>query len=437
MRVILVFGIASAAFAATNPAPVTFNKNVLPILQKNCQSCHRPGEAAPMAFLTYEQTRPWAKAIKEAVVTNRMPPWFADPAHGNWANDRTLGKADIDTLAAWADSGAKEGDKKNAPKPVAWTQGWAIGKPDLTLQMPIDFEVPASGAIDYHYIVIPTGLTEDRWVQLAEARPGNRQLVHHIIAFVREPGSKWLQDAQPGVPFVPKAQPRGDGQQRQQSRDGDGFGSQEFLVGFAPGSPPEMLKPGKAKLLKAGSDIVLQMHYTANGTAGKDRSSIGLVWANQPVEQRVLTAAVSTNRFVIPAGAANHPVAASMTLHADGDLVSLLPHMHLRGKSFEYRVVYPTGESEVLLRVPNYRFDWQLWYEFATPKRIPKGSRLEVTGVFDNSANNKYNPDPAKDVRWGEQSWEEMMMGFFDVAIDVKMNPVDLFRARKPATTDD
>lgn len=431
MRLILALGFAGAAMAATTPKSVTFHKDVLPVLQKNCQGCHRPGEAAPMAFLTYEQTRPWAKAIKAAVAAKQMPPWFADPKHGKWANDRTMTAADIETLTAWADNGAKEGNKKDAPAPVQFTQGWGIGKPDLVLEMPNSFDVPASGTVDYQYVVIPTGLSEDKWVQMAEARPGNRQIVHHIIAFVREPGSKWFADAKPGVPFSPKAQ--GQGGQR---RESDG-GMQEFLVGFAPGSPPEIMQPGKAKFLRAGSDIVLQLHYTASGKSGSDKSSIGLKFATAPVTQRILTSAVQTNRFAIPAGAGSHEVKATLTLQEDADLVSLLPHMHLRGKSFQYRAVYPTGETEVLLNVPNYRFDWQLWYEFSQPKRIPKGTRLEVTGTFDNSANNKFNPDPSKEVKWGEQSWEEMMMGFFDVAIDVKMNPVDLFRPKQPKKSDD
>ncbi len=431
MRFLLALTLTGAAMAASDPKSVTYYKDVLPVLQKNCQTCHRPGEAAPMAFLTYEQTRPWAKAIKASVLGKQMPPWFADAAHGKWANDRTLSPDAIATLAAWADGGAKAGDKKDAPAPVTFVEGWGIGKPDMVLEMPEEFAVPDSGTIEYQYVIIPTGLREDKWVQMAEARPGNRQLVHHIIAFVREPGVKWFADQKPGVPFSPKTLARNG--QRQNNEEGQ----REFLVGFAPGSPPEVLRPGSAKLLKAGSDLVLQMHYTANGKAGKDKSSIGLVFAKEPVMQRVFTSAVSTTKFVIPAGAQNHDVKASLTLQEDADLISLLPHMHLRGKSFEYRAVYPTGETEILLSVPKYRFDWQLWYEFASPKRMPKGTRLEVTGTFDNSANNRFNPDATKDVKWGEQSWEEMMMGFFDVAFDAKKDPMDLFRPKKKTGSDD
>ncbi|MBS1826374.1 MAG: thiol-disulfide isomerase [Acidobacteria bacterium] len=432
MRFLLALTAAGAALAASNPKSVTYYKDVLPVLQKNCQTCHRPGEAAPMAFLTYEQTRPWAKAIKASVLGKQMPPWFADAAHGKWANDRTLSADEIATLSSWADNGAKEGNKKDAPAPVTFVQGWGIGKPDLVLEMPESYSVPDSGTIEYQYIIIPTGLKEDKWIQMAEARPGNRQTVHHIIAFVREPGSKWFADQKPGVAFSPKTMASNG-----QRQGGNDEASREFLVGFAPGSPPEVLRPGTAKLLKAGSDLVLQMHYTATGKAGTDKSAIGLVFAKDAVEKRVFTSAVTTNKFVIPAGASSHDVKASMTLQEDADLVSLLPHMHLRGKAFEYRAVYPTGETEVLLKVPAYRFDWQLWYEFASPKRIPKGTRLEVTGTFDNSANNRFNPDATKDVKWGEQSWEEMMMGFFDVAFDAKKDPMDLFRPKKRTGTDD
>ncbi len=418
---VLTWITAACALAANKgTGTVTFHKDVAPVLQRNCQGCHRAGEAAPMPLLTYQQTRPWAKAIKEATLSKKMPPWFADPHTGKWANDRTMKQEEIDVLAAWADSGAKEGDAKDAPQALEFIEGWNIGKPDLTVAMPLEYEVVPSGTIDYQYIVIPTGLAEDKWVRAAEARPGNRTLVHHIIAFVREPGSKWLADAKPGVPFVPK---KGDG----------GLGSAEFLVGYAPGSPAVILKPGMAKRLKAGSDIVLQMHYTANGKPGTDKSSIGLRFTDEPVTHRVITGAVATNKFAIPAGAVHHEVKASLTLQADSEFVNLLPHMHLRGKSFEYRVTYPDGGTETMLSVPRYDFSWQLWYEFDKPKKMPKGTRIDITGVFDNSANNKFNPDPGKEVKWGEQSWEEMCMGFFDAAIDVTMSPGDLFREKKPA----
>ena len=336
-----------SAAAATTPSGVTFNKDVLPVLQKNCQSCHRPGEAAPMSFLDYQQTRPWAKSIKTAVLTKKMPPWFADPHFGKFSNERSLTQPEIDTLVAWADTGAKEGNPKDAPAPVSFTEGWQIGKPDYVIEMPQEFSVPASGTIDYQYIVIPTGLTEDRYIQMAEARPGNKALIHHIIAFIREPGNPWMRDAQPGVPFIPK-------------KGGQGAGFGDNLAGYAPGVPAQVLQPGQVKFLKAGSDLVLQMHYTANGQAGTDRSRIGIVFAKEPPREKVFTLAAAKMDFVIPPGDANYQADAKIVLQRDSKLVSLLPHMHFRGKDFEYWAVYPTGEKEVLLNVPHYDFNWQL-----------------------------------------------------------------------------
>ncbi|MBI1789541.1 MAG: thiol-disulfide isomerase [Acidobacteria bacterium] len=425
-----------AASKVEKNAPVTYTKDVAPILQKRCQGCHRPGEAAPMALLNYQQARPWAKAMKEAVLMKRMPPWFADPHFGKFSNDRSLAQAEIDTLVAWADSGAKEGEAKHLPKPAVFLDGWNIGQPDAEFAMPESFAVAPSGTIEYQYIVIPTGFTEDKWVTKAEVRPGNRAVVHHVIAFVREPGSKWLREAKPGVPFVPekrKEENRGAGERRREEGQSP---SGEFLVGYAPGSMPEALEAGRAKLIKAGSDLVFQMHYTANGTPGTDRSKIGVIFATEPPKERVMTIAATNGKFVIPAGAANHEVDSKFTLKSDATLVSLFPHMHVRGKDFEYRVIYPSGEKDTLLRVPNYSFSWQLSYDLSKPLLLPKGTTIECTAHFDNSPNNKNNPDPGKEVRWGDQSWEEMMIGFMNVAFDAKMDPSLLFKEKKPSTSD-
>jgi hypothetical protein len=422
--------IASAAGKSDAPTnQVTFNRDVLPILQKNCQGCHRPGEAAPVSFLTYSETRPWAKAIRESVRLRKMPPWFADPHVGKFANDRSLSPSDIETLAKWADTGAAEGSPSDAPAPMKFVSGWNIGVPDMVVEMPKPYQVAAKGTIDYTYYVIPTGFTEDKWVQFAEVRPGNRKVVHHVIAFIREPGSKWMKDAVPGEPFVPKKEA---GESR---NGGGGFGGQ-FLVGYAPGTIPDILEPGQARLVKAGSDIVLQMHYTANGTEQVDQSKVGIIFAKEPPKQRVVTLAAMDTKFVIPAGADNHKVESQLTLQEDTTITGLLPHMHLRGKAFEYRVVYPTGETQELLRVPKYDFSWQLTYIPVKPIVLPKGSRIECTAWFDNSPNNPNNPDPKTEVRFGEQSWEEMMIGFFHATLDPKMDPADLVRAKKPAKAD-
>ncbi|MBM3812450.1 MAG: thiol-disulfide isomerase [Acidimicrobiia bacterium] len=411
--------------AAGKKTEVTFYKDVLPVLQKNCQECHRAGEAAPMELFTYQQVRPWAKAMREAVLTKKMPPWFADPHVGKFSNDRSMAQAEIDTLAGWADSGAKEGNKKDAPPPRTFATGWYIGKPDVVIEMPEPYDVPASGTIEYTYYIVPTGFTEDKWVQLAEARPGDRSVVHHIIAFAREPNSKWLRDYPVKQGFVPKRRGEGGGE--------GGVGGGEFISGFAPGAPPEMLRPGQGKLIKAGSDIVFQMHYTTNGKAARDQSKLGLIFSKDKPEYRVVTLAAMNGKFVIPPGAPAHAVDGAITLHGDTRLISLFPHMHLRGKSMEMRAVYPTGEMEKLLWVPNYDFSWQLWYQLPEPKLLPKGTRIEATGTFDNSPNNPHNPDPTKEVRWGDQSWEEMMIGFFDVAIEAGKNPIDVLRAPRRA----
>lgn len=388
-----------------------------------------------MSFLSYDQTRPWAKAIKQAVLTKKMPPWFADPHFGKFSNDRTMAQADIDTLVSWADTGAKGGDPKDGPKPIDFVEGWRIGKPDLVIEMPQAFDVPASGTIDYQYIVIPTNFKEDTYVQIAEARPGNPALVHHIIAFIREPGSPWLKDAKPGVPYVPKDHVRTENltpeQRKKAQQAGGGFGG-DFLAGYAPGTVPFVMRPGEAKLVKAGSDIVLQMHYTANGKEGTDRSRIGVILAKEKPEAKVLTLAAATTDFAIPAGDPNYEVDAKLRLQKDVTLVSMLPHMHFRGKSFVYKVTYPTGETETLLDVPHYDFNWQLTYELDKPKVLPKGTVIECIAHYDNSANNKYNPDPTKTVYFGEQTWEEMMFGFFEVSVPMDMTAMDIMRPPHP-----
>jgi hypothetical protein len=421
---ILFFALASGLCAAsTSGRSATFAKDVAPVLQRNCQGCHRPGEAAPFSLLTYEQARPWAKAMKEAVVLKKMPPWFADPASGKFSNDRSLPQKDVDTIAAWADGGAPEGDPKDMPPPVDFVEGWGIPKPDVIFQLPRTYQIPASGVIEYQKVVVPSGFTEDKWVQFAEARPDDRARVHHMILYVREPGSHWLKDAKPGEFFVaPK--PRADDPVDTSALPSD------FLVGYAPGQPPEMLPPGQAKLIKAGSDLVLEIHYTPNGTASTDRSKFGLVFAKEPPKERVLTLSATNGTFKIPPGAPNYRVDSEFEVGTDVKLASLHPHMHGRGKDFEYRVVYPTGETETLLRVPHYNWHWQLWYNLSRPVILPKGTKIQCTAHFDNSPNNPDNADPTKEVAWGDQSWDEMMVGFFNLEFDAQVPVKDIYANR-------
>lgn len=422
MKLLALALVGSAAFAA-QPS-VTFNKDVAPILQANCQSCHRPGEAAPMSLLTYKEARPYAAAIKQAVALKKMPPWFADPHYNKFTNDRSMPQKDIDTLIAWANTGAKEGDPKDLPKPVEFVNGWNIGKPDRVIEMPEDFQVPAKGTIDYQYILVPGNFDKNVWVERAEVRPGNRALVHHVIAYVRPPDSKWMKSAKPGVPFVP-------------GKDGEEGGAKEFLVGYAPGMIPTRLEPGRAKEVKAGSDIILELHYTANGAPGTDRTKIGFSFAKGPVKERVVTLAAGNEKFEIPAGDSNYEVDSTFEFGGDAKIIAFLPHMHLRGKDFEYRIVSPEGKSETVLKVPHYDFSWQLTYDPVQEIEVKKGTKMECTAHYDNSVNNANNPDATKSVKYGQQSWEEMMFGFFDVAIDANRDVKSIFpeRKKKPATS--
>jgi hypothetical protein len=415
------------AMAGSVTSTPTYYKDIAPVLQNRCQECHRKGEVAPMSFMSYDEVRPWAKAIKTAVLTKKMPPWFADPHVGKFSNDRSLSQHEIDTFIAWIDGGAQAGNPKDAPEPRKFAEGWTIGEPDLVFQMPTAIDVPATGVVDYTYVVIPTGFTEDKWVQFAEARPDARSAMHHIIAFLRPPGSHWLKNAKPGVPYIPegfKGRSQTGGKQEQGSLEDQIPG--ELLVGYAPGLPPTTCKPGEAKLIKAGSDIVLQLHYTPNGKATTDRSRVGLIFAKEPVERRVMSMLAMNAFLKIPAGDANYEARARATVPLDVNLVALTPHMHLRGKDFLYTAVYPTGEKQVLLNVPHYDFNWQLSYVENQELLLPKGTRIECVAHYDNSPNNPANPDATKEVRWGDQTFEEMMIGFFDVSFDAKADPTPL-----------
>ena len=416
MKPWILLGSLLPAFSLAADAPVTFYKDVLPVLQKNCQGCHRPGEAGPMSFLSYESTRPWAKSIKAAVVTRKMPPWFAEPQHAKYSNDRSLLQADINTLSAWADSGAEAGLAADAPPPVKFTPGWAIGKPDVIIEVPKPVSIQARGTMEYQYVIVPTGFAEDKWVQFAEARPTDREHTHHILAYLRPPGSEWMAKYPKGEFFEPV-----------NSKEGGGPGDREILGGYAPGTMPYAFQPGQARLIPAGSDIVFQMHYTTNGKASSDLSSIGLIFAKEPPKVRMITVSAGANNFTIPPNAENFKVDARVVLSREATMMSLLPHMHLRGKSFDYRITYPTGEKETILNVPHYEFGWQLTYELEKPRLLPKGTIIECTAVFDNSANNRFNPDPTQTVKYGEQSWDEMMVGFFELAVPLRVGPADVF----------
>ena len=377
-----------------------------------------------MPFRTYSETRPWAKAIRDAVVTRKMPPWFADPAYGHFANDRSLSSAEIRTLSDWADAGAPAGNPQDAPPPRAWPDGWNIGAPDAVFEMPAKFSIPARGAIDYQYLILPLHFSEDKWVERVEVRPQNRSTVHHAVVYIRDRGSKWLADEPEGVLFT---LPPG----ASHLPNPKSFTTSDILMVYTPGNSYEIWKPGVAKKIPAGADLVLQMHYTANGNATSDRTSVGITFAKQPPKQAVLTLQMGNDRFVIPPGDSNYRVTVSGSLPNDALLVGLLPHMHLRGKGFEYLINGPNGAVETLLKVNNYDFNWQINYRLAEPRLLRAGTRLEWVGHFDNSANNPRNPDPSAEVRFGEQSWEEMMIGFFDVVVDASVSKTAFFERKR------
>ncbi|HMG35868.1 MAG TPA: cytochrome c [Blastocatellia bacterium] len=422
---LVLFAWPGSSQAIEDPHGVTFTKDVAPIIQKNCQVCHRPGEVAPMSLLSYKETRPWVRAIREKVASREMPPWFADPKFGEFSNDCRLSQKEIDTIVAWADGGAKEGNPADlAPNPK-FTEGWQIGKPDVVLSMTQEFAVPTEGTINYKYFAIPTNFTEDKYVQFAEVRAGDRAHVHHVIVSVQYPGEGQL-------PAAGEISPAALASIRQRLAGGQGRSAEESdgrVVGWAPGEAPLMLRPGQAKLVKKGSVLILQVHYTTNGQPGRDRTSAGFIFSKAPVEKRVITAGAVAHNLVIPPGDPNYESTATFAFKDDSHIESLHPHMHLRGKDFLYRLVYPDGTSKVLLSVPRFDFGWQLTYFLKEPIAAPKGSRLEVIAHHDNSTKNKFNPDPTKEVRWGEQTWDEMMIGYLDYTVDKQ----DLRRATPEA----
>ncbi len=385
----------AAAMCLAAPAAektVTFTKDVAPIVFNRCVECHRKGEAAPMAFTSYKEVRPWAKAMRERIAARTMPPWLAAAGSAHFENERKLTDREVATFNAWVDAGAPEGDARDLPPLPAHQEGWAIGKPDAVFHLPNDVPVPASGVIAYQNYTVDTNFTEDKWVQASEIRPGNRGVVHHIIVFIQEPGAE--------------------------AAEGRAAARRDKLSGFAPGEQPKVFPPGTAKLIKAGSKLVFQMHYTPNGKEATDRSYVGLVFAKSPVNQPVKTGMAVNATFRIPPRDGNHEVRSSWTAPSDVRIIDLMPHMHLRGKDFTYTVVHADGRSEVVLSVPKYDFNWQLLYRFREPLRLAKGSRLDCVAHFDNSPNNRFNPDPEKEVLWGPQTWEEMMIGWFDYVVE-------------------
>ncbi len=406
----------------TENAP-TFAKDVAPILYKNCVSCHRPGEIGPMSFINYRDVRPWAKSIREKVAAGAMPPWFADPHYGKFRNDRRLSQKDVDTIVQWANAGARQGNPADLPTPPTFPEGWQIGTPDVVLEMEAEYQVPMDGTIEYQYFEVPTHFKEDKWIQAAEVRVGDREHVHHSIVSVIEPEKTNRPTVMEVKAIVAQGQPSApprqltEGQRAQFARASRRAGA-NMLLNYAVGEDAPMYPAGMAKRIPAGSTLVFQMHYVTNGAPGKDRTKIGLIFAKQPPPKEIRTGMIVNAQFAIPPGAGEYQIEAEASFTDNVKIYTMHPHMHLRGKDMTFTATYPDGKSEIVLRVPRFDFGWQSDYWLAEPITLPKGSKLHVTAHFDNSSANPNNPDPKATVRWGDQTWEEMMIGFFTYTVE-------------------
>lgn len=368
---------------------VTYAREISRILQAKCEECHRVGMVAPFALSTYEEARKWLGPMRESVSAGRMPPWHADASQGHFANDRRLTEQERRMLLAWMDAGAPFGDSLDMPEPRSFTSGWMIGEPDITFRMPREVTVPAQGVVPYKYFTVATKFQEDVWIQAAEIRPGNRAVVHHIMVFHRKPNGGMLNP--------------------EELLDG-------FLVSSAPSDVPLDLPPGVARRIPAGSELVWQVHYTPTGKEEYDRSELGLVLykGSEPPRAEALTLSVSNRRLRIPPGDACFEHHATHVLTRDVTILALCPHMHLRGKDFRIEALFPDRRRETLLSVPRYDFNWNTTYRMAKPMLLPRGTKIHCIAHFDNSADNPNNPDPGKEVVWGEQTSDEMMIGWID-----------------------
>jgi thiol-disulfide isomerase/thioredoxin len=386
---------------AKDAAPVTYTKDVARILQRQCQECHRPGEGGPFSLLTYKDARSWSGAIREEVESNRMPPWHADPRHGKFRNERRLTDAERTTLLHWIDQGCAAGDAADLPAPRTFTKGWRIGPPDAVFTMPEPFSVPAvspKGGIPYKFEIVSEPFEKETWVQAVECRPSEPGVVHHITAFLVAPSTdikRWKE-------------------QSDLSQLLTSYSDESFLGGYGLGEDPLVLPPGQAKRIPKGARIAIELHYTPNGAACSDRSCVGLIYAAKPPEHQVFTGSAMQLLLLVRPGAAQQKFVAVKQFNKPATLLTLTPHMHLRGKSAEFTLIRPDGTRELLLSVPHYDFHWQTNYDLANPLTIPAGSKIEYTAIYDNSKENPSNPDPRAWVTWGEQSWDEMMIGFFE-----------------------
>lgn len=362
---------------------VTYSRHIAPLMQKYCQKCHRPGTEAPFSLLNYSDAKKHAAMIGEVVMQRRMPPWFASEKHGKFSNKLTMTSRERRLIADWIRGGKREGNPKHLPQPLKFsTKKWRIGKPDLVIRAPSVQKIPAEGYVPYRYVILPHVFLKDTWVQDIEILPGNKRVVHHCNLAYFPVGLR-------------KPRPN-------------------FITGFVPGGIPMTLGKGVAFKIPAGSMLVLQLHYVTIGKETTDRTSVGFRFPKSPVKKRIRHVQVTTRNFAIPPGASHHEVVAERTLRSDAVGMGMFVHMHLRGKDMTFQAITPDGKKETLLVVPNYSFDWQMAYRWKKgTKTFPKGTRIRCVAHYDNSAFNPYNPDPKKTVRFGLQTYHEMMYGFF------------------------
>jgi mono/diheme cytochrome c family protein len=410
--------------AGAQADPPTYTRDIAPILYRNCTTCHRPGGLGPMSLLTYADARKSAAEISEAVGSGFMPPWHADAPHGTFVNDRRLSTPEKQAIARWIAAGTPDGDPKDLTPAPVYTDRWSVGTPDAIMTMPDSYEVPATGVVEYQYFEVPTNFTEDKWVQAIEILPGARDVVHHVLVYARPPAAAPATPPPPGTPRprpvlihredhgIPDPPASPNGAQQPNRRLGALIGS------TAPGTNVLTLPEGTALRVRAGSILTFQMHYTPHGHAMKDRTSVGMVFAKAPPAEEMRAASFVNGMFAIPPGATDFTVPSEIAFRESVRVWGMLPHTHLRGKRWEYRLVQPDGRSEMILSVPNYDFNWQTYYLFAKPVEVKPGAKIEALAWYDNSTANRANPDPKKEVRWGDQTWEEMQYTGFLFTID-------------------
>lgn len=442
MSVVALGAVTSGQTPAVRP---TFNKDVAPILFKNCVSCHQPNSMAPMSLLDYTSVRPWARSIRLAVETRKMPPWFADPQYGHFSNDPRLSDPDIATIKAWVDAGAPEGDPSDRPPQPVLTAGFKLGKPDIVIDIGEEFVVSPGDDVRRTFVV-PTNFTEGKWIRAAEVLPGNPKLVHHVHLSVVEAGAEAESEGVPLAAAKPRDPQTGgrsltlwesiDGQLRLRddapivndactgelpklpnlnvtAREGGSFAT--VLPGKGPDVWDTLGDGSMAKWIPAGAKLSFSMHYAKVEKAMTDRTSVGLYLAKRPPEKPVKRLDVRNHYFLIPPGADSQEVKRCIDFPEDKIVLSITPHMHYRGKSARYELVRPDGRRETLLYVRNYNFNWQQNYRFTEPVPIEQGSRMIITFQYDNSPGNRLNPDPRRLVRWGDRSEDEMMVTWTEV----------------------